>query len=78
VHVELTNLVIPTLNDDADAVRAMCRWIADELGPDVPLHFSRFYPLYKLTNLPPTPVSTLDRAAPSRSRRGCTTSTWRG
>jgi pyruvate formate lyase activating enzyme len=62
VHVEITNLVIPTLNDDADGVRAMCRWIASELSPDVPLHFSRFYPLYKLTNLPPTPVSTLDRA----------------
>jgi pyruvate formate lyase activating enzyme len=62
VHVELTNLVIPTLNDDADQVRSMSRWIADELGPDVPLHFSRFYPLYQLANLPPTPVSSLDRA----------------
>jgi pyruvate formate lyase activating enzyme len=62
VHLELTNLVIPTLNDDAEQIRAMCRWIADELGPDVPLHFSRFYPLYQLANLPPTPVSTLDRA----------------
>jgi pyruvate formate lyase activating enzyme len=62
VHLELTNLVIPTLNDAADQVRAMCRWIVDELGPDVPLHFSRFYPLYQLANLPPTPVSTLDRA----------------
>jgi pyruvate formate lyase activating enzyme len=40
----------------------MCRWIKDELGPDVPIHFARFYPLYKLANLPPTPVSTLDNA----------------
>jgi len=61
VHVEITNIVIPTLNDDAEVVRAMCRWIVDELGPDVPLHFGRFYPLYKLANLPPTPVRTLDR-----------------
>ena len=62
VHLEITNLVIPTLNDDSEQVRAMCRWIAQELGPDVPLHFARFYPLYQLANLPPTPVSTLDRA----------------
>ena len=62
VHLEITNLVIPTLNDSLEQVRAMCRWIATELGPDVPLHFARFYPLYQLANLPPTPVSTLDRA----------------
>ncbi len=61
VHIEITNIVIPTLNDDPDTVRAMCRWIVDELGPDVPVHFGRFYPLYKLANLPPTPVRTLDR-----------------
>jgi len=62
VHLEVTNLVIPTLNDDAGLIRALCHWIVTELGPDVPLHFARFYPLYKLANLPPTPVSTLDRA----------------
>ncbi|TVQ38445.1 MAG: AmmeMemoRadiSam system radical SAM enzyme [Spirochaetaceae bacterium] len=62
VHLEITNLVIPTLNDDTRQIRAMCSWIKQELGPDVPLHFARFYPLYKLANLPPTPVSTLDRA----------------
>lgn len=62
VHIEITNLLIPTLNDDPKQVAAMCRWIRDELGPSVPLHFARFYPLYKLSNLPPTPVSTLDRA----------------
>ena len=62
VHLEITNLVIPTLNDDTAQIRAMCRWIVHELGPDVPLHFARFYPLYQLANLPPTPVSTLDRA----------------
>ena len=62
VHLELTNLLIPTLNDDPDMVRAMCRWIVRELGPDVPLHLARFYPLYQLANLPPTPVSTIDGA----------------
>lgn len=62
VHLELTNLLIPTLNDDPAQVSAMCRWIVSELGPDVPLHLARFYPLYQLANLPPTPVSTIDRA----------------
>jgi pyruvate formate lyase activating enzyme len=62
VHIEVTNLVIPTLNDDMARIREMCHWIKSELGPGVPLHFARFYPLYKLANLPPTPVSTLDRA----------------
>ncbi len=62
VHLEITNLIIPTLNDDMDKIREMCTWLVDELGPDVPLHFSRFYPLYQLSALPRTPVSTLDQA----------------
>jgi len=59
VWLELTNLVIPTLNDDLKSVGEMCRWIVKELGPEVPLHFSRFFPYYKLKNLPPTPLETL-------------------
>lgn len=62
VHLEITTIVIPTLNDDPHMIRAMCRWIAGELGPEVPLHFARFYPLYKLSALPRTPVSSLERA----------------
>ena len=62
VHVEVTNIVIPTLNDDIGVIRQMCTWIRDELGAGVPVHFARFYPLYKLSDLPRTPVSTLDRA----------------
>jgi len=58
----VTNLVIPTLNDDPAQVRKMCQWLLSNLGDAVPLHFSRFYPRYKLKNLPPTPVETLDRA----------------
>ena len=61
VHIEITNLVVPTQNDAPGEVRKMCEWIRGELGPEIPLHFSRFYPLYKLRNLPPTPVSTLER-----------------
>jgi pyruvate formate lyase activating enzyme len=62
VHVEITNLVIPTKNDEMSVVKEMCLWIKKELGTDIPIHFSRFYPLYKLRSLPPTPVSTLEKA----------------
>jgi pyruvate formate lyase activating enzyme len=60
VWLELTNLVIPGENDDPALVKAMCVWIKDNLGEEVPLHFSRFMPAFRLQNLPPTPVSTLE------------------
>jgi pyruvate formate lyase activating enzyme len=59
VWLELTNLVIPTLNDDMKEIKEMSRWILENVGPDVPIHFSRFYPYYKLKSLPPTPMKTL-------------------
>ena len=59
VWVELTNLVVPTLNDDPAMIKDMCAWIREDLGADTPLHFSRFWPMYKLKNLPPTPLETL-------------------
>lgn len=62
VWLEIVNLVIPTLNDDSEEIQSMCRWICQELGPDVPLHFTRFYPQYRLTSLPATPVGTLEAA----------------
>ena len=62
IFIEITNIVIPTLNDDPELIGAMCRWIIDKLGTDVPVHFARFYPLYRLSALPRTPVSTLDMA----------------
>ncbi len=62
VWLEITNLVIPTLNDDTRKIREMCTWILKNLGPDVPVHFSRFFPHYKLNNLPPTPIETLTGA----------------
>ena len=58
---EIVVLIIPTLNDGTDEIKKMCAWIVKELGPDVPVHFSRFHPTYLLKNLPPTPVSTLER-----------------
>ncbi len=62
VWVEVTNLVIPTLNDGDDDLRLLARWVHEELGPDVPLHFSRFSPRHQMTRLPPTPEDTLERA----------------
>ena len=62
IHLEVVNLVVPTLNDSLEQLRALARWMAHDLSPDVPLHFSRFYPQYKLTNLPPTPVERLEQA----------------
>lgn len=60
--LEIVNLHVPTLNDNPKDVEAMCLWIKDDLGPDTPLHFSRFFPAYRLTNLPATPISTLQEA----------------
>ncbi len=62
VHLEITNLIIPTFNDDKKVIRKMCDWIKKELGSDTPLHFSRFHPSYQLKNLPPTPLSVLEEA----------------
>ena len=62
VHTEIVNLLIPGKNDDPGTVRAMCRWIAKELGREVPVHFYRFYPRYLLKSIPPTPVPTLEMA----------------
>ncbi|MBN1337265.1 MAG: AmmeMemoRadiSam system radical SAM enzyme [Deltaproteobacteria bacterium] len=62
VHLEIVNLVIPTLNDDEASLGDLARWVAGEIGPDTPVHFTRFHPEYRLTNLPPTPEATLERA----------------
>lgn len=62
VWFEIVNLVIPTLNDQPDDISRMCRWIVKHLGPEIPIHFSRFFPSYKLTRLPPTPLQTLEQA----------------
>jgi pyruvate formate lyase activating enzyme len=62
VHVEITFLIIPDTNDGEDEARRMARYLVDKMGPDVPLHLSRFYPQYKFSHLPPTPVETLLRA----------------
>jgi pyruvate formate lyase activating enzyme len=62
VWFEITTLLIPGLNDSAAELKALSRWVSDELGPDVPLHFTAFHPDYKLDTLPPTPPATLSAA----------------
>ena len=62
VWIELTNLIIPGVNDDRQMIRKMCRWIAANGLSDNPLHFSRFFPRYKMRNIPPTPLQTLKEA----------------
>jgi len=62
VWLEIVDLVVPTLNDTVEEFHDLASWVMDELGPDVPLHFSRFYPMYQLKSLPPTPMGTLEKA----------------
>lgn len=60
-HVELTTLIIPGLNDSADEIKRMVDWIYNNLGPEMPLHFSRYFPCYNMAT-PPTPLATLEMA----------------
>lgn len=60
--MEIVYLVIPGQNDDPKELADMCQWIVAELGADVPVHFTRFHPQYRLANLPPTPLATLSKA----------------
>jgi pyruvate formate lyase activating enzyme len=61
-HLEIVNLVVPTLNDSDRMLHYLTDWIVNEIGPDVPIHFTRFHPDFKLLNLPPTPVAVLEKA----------------
>jgi pyruvate formate lyase activating enzyme len=62
VWFEITNLMIPGLNDDPAETRQLADWILEHLGPDVPLHFTAFHPDFKMRDKPRTPPETLDRA----------------
>jgi pyruvate formate lyase activating enzyme len=70
VWLEITTLLIPGENDSDAELDAMTRWIAERLGPDVPLHFSAFHPDWKMTDRPPTPPETLTRARTLAMRNG--------
>jgi pyruvate formate lyase activating enzyme len=62
VWLEITNLVVPSWTDDFEMIKKMCNWLAINGFTEIPLHFSRFQPLYKLTQLPATPLQTLLKA----------------
>ncbi len=62
IFIEITTLLIPTMNDDEIQLRELAQFIKEELGVETPWHISRFYPQYNMTNLPPTPVKTIRRA----------------
>ncbi len=62
IWFEVVVLLIPGLNDGRAEIERMCRWLASEMGPDVPLHFTRFVPTFMLKNIPPTPPATLHEA----------------
>jgi pyruvate formate lyase activating enzyme len=70
VWFEITTLLIPGENDSDDELEAMTRWIVDELGSDIPLHFTAFHPDWKMTDRPPTPPATLTRARDIAMRNG--------
>ena len=62
ILVEVTNLIIPTLNDKPEQICELARWVKANMGGETPLHFSRFFPRYKMRHLPPTSLNTLDMA----------------
>ena len=62
IHLEVTNLLLPGMNDTDEEIKGLSRWIRENLGVDTPLHFSRFFPRYQMQYLPPTPSETLLRA----------------
>jgi len=62
IHVEITNLVIPKIGDSLERIRELATWIKDNLGKDVPFHLLRFHPDYQVTEIPSTPIKTLEQA----------------
>jgi len=62
VWIELTTLLIPGENDSEEEIESMTQWIAEQLGPDVPLHFTAFHPDWKMLDIPGTPLKTLTRS----------------
>ncbi len=70
IHIELTYLIIPTLNDSMVEIKEYLQWVKDNLGIDTPLHFSRFYPQNRMTNFMPTPVSTVCQAVETAYNMG--------
>ncbi|MFA5042595.1 MAG: AmmeMemoRadiSam system radical SAM enzyme [Kiritimatiellia bacterium] len=71
VWLEIVVLIIPKLNDDSDEIKRMAAWIVKHLGSNVPIHFTRYHPAYKIKNIPPTPAQTLVRVRETAMAEGC-------
>jgi len=59
IHIEITDLIVPGVGDSLDSARYLSKWVYDNLGPDIPIHFLRFHPDYKMMEFPLTPIETL-------------------
>ncbi len=70
VHIEITDLIVPQVGDNLEAATRLCRWVYDNLGPDMPIHFLRWHPDYKMMDLPVTPVETLEKHYEIAKRTG--------
>ncbi|MEA3515220.1 MAG: AmmeMemoRadiSam system radical SAM enzyme [Nanoarchaeota archaeon] len=70
IWLEITNLMIPTLNDKPAEIKKMCKWIKENIGTTTPLHFTAFYPCFKLLDVPPTPKETLLKAKSIADKEG--------
>lgn len=70
IHVEITTLIIPGVNDSLDELRELSKWVYKNLGSDTPLHFTRFHPQYKMQDLSPTPVKTMENACKIATEEG--------
>ena len=63
IHIELTMLLIPGYNDNKEEIKQFAEWVLNSMNSKVPIHFSRFYPHYKMQDVPPTPVETVLEAS---------------
>jgi len=61
IHVEITDLIVPKVGDNLEYARKLSKFIYDEFGPEMPIHFLRFHPDYKMMDYEPTPVKTLEK-----------------
>jgi len=70
VYIEITNLIVPKVGDNLEDVKKLCKWIIENLGDETPFHLIQFFPTYKLTDLPRTPIKTMERAYETAKKEG--------
>lgn len=70
MHIEIITLLIPAKNDSPEEISRIVKWVHDSLGEDTPMHFTRFYPMHKMDDIPPTPVGTLEIAYDIAKKEG--------